>query len=65
MVLGGFVAYHYETTISRKRCSATGSKHLAPNCRQTLQKQEVVRWTTPQAIFVPELPDGWVVKSSG
>ena len=24
-----------------------------------------VRWMTPQAIFVPALPEGWETKSSG
>ena len=54
-----------KTTISETRCGATDSKHLVSDCRQTFQKQGVARRITPQAIFVPELPDGWVVKSSG
>ena len=62
--IGGFLACHYEITISAKRCGAS-DLDVAPNCLNRFKDKLADHRITPQAIFVLELPDGWVLKLSG
>lgn len=63
--VGGLIGVSVQNRYFRKALRHNSFPTFKAKLQASHRQEPLILRITPQAIFVPECPDGWVVKSSG